>query len=77
MFVSGDLSVDLVRRHVIRGGREIGTLGGPADLANPRIAPDGKRVAVDVIDHQSGNMDIWIYPASSGVATRGPWFRSA
>jgi len=53
-----------------RGGREIGTLGGPADLANPRIAPDGKRVAVDVIDHQSGNMDIWIYPASSGVATR-------
>jgi serine/threonine protein kinase len=53
-----------------RGGREVGSLGIPADQANPRISPDGKRVALDIIDHQTGNMDIWIYPSSGGVATR-------
>jgi serine/threonine protein kinase len=53
-----------------RTGRELGPLGAPGDLANPRISPDGKRVAVDIIDHQTGNMDIWIYPSSGGVATR-------
>jgi Tol biopolymer transport system component len=53
-----------------RGGREIGTLGTPGDQANPRISRDGKRVALDMIDHQTGNMDIWIYPASGGVGTR-------
>jgi Tol biopolymer transport system component len=53
-----------------RGGRETGSLGTPGDQANPRISPDGKRIALDVIDHQTGNMDIWIYQSSGGVATR-------
>jgi Tol biopolymer transport system component/predicted Ser/Thr protein kinase len=53
-----------------RTGREVGSLGAPGDQANPRISPDGKRVALDIMDHQTGNMDIWIYPSSGGVATR-------
>ncbi|MFN2386020.1 MAG: protein kinase, partial [Thermoanaerobaculia bacterium] len=53
-----------------RGGREVGTLGAPSDQANPRISPDGTRVALDIMDHQTGNMDLWIYPSSGGVATR-------
>jgi Tol biopolymer transport system component/predicted Ser/Thr protein kinase len=53
-----------------RGGRRVGTLGSPADQVNPRISPDGKRVALDRTDPQTGNMDIWIYEPSGGVATR-------
>jgi Tol biopolymer transport system component len=53
-----------------RSGREVGSLGTEGDLANPRISPDGKRVALDITDHQSGNVDVWIYQASGGVATR-------
>ena len=57
-------------RWLDRTGKELGTLGTPGDQANPRISPDGKRVALDIIDHQTGNMDIWIYDVSGGVATR-------
>jgi len=53
-----------------RSGRTIGTLGTPANQANPRISPDGKRVALDITDPQSGNTDIWIYEAAGGVPTR-------
>jgi Tol biopolymer transport system component len=53
-----------------RSGREIGSLGTIDDQANPRISPDGKRVGLDITDHQSGNVDVWIYPSAGGVATR-------
>ncbi|HSS44757.1 MAG TPA: hypothetical protein VLO07_05380, partial [Thermoanaerobaculia bacterium] len=35
-----------------------------------RISPDGKRVALDIIDPQTGNNDIWIYQSSGGIPTR-------
>jgi serine/threonine protein kinase len=53
-----------------RGGHEVGSLGGVGDQANPRISPDGRSVALDVTDHQSGNVDVWTYPSGGGVATR-------
>jgi Tol biopolymer transport system component len=53
-----------------RAGREIGSLGTPGNQANPRLSPDGKRIALDIVDDQTGNMDIWVYNASGGVATR-------
>jgi Tol biopolymer transport system component len=53
-----------------RSGREIGSLGTEGDLANPRISPDGARVALDITDHQTGNVDVWIYQSTGGVATR-------
>jgi Tol biopolymer transport system component len=53
-----------------RGGRNLGFLGAPADQANPRISPDGKRVALSITDAQSGNQDIWAYESSGGIATR-------
>lgn len=53
-----------------RNGKEIGSLGAPADQANPRISPDGKRVALDITDPQTGNIDVWIYESSGGIATR-------
>ncbi|HET7453218.1 MAG TPA: hypothetical protein VFL12_10780, partial [Thermoanaerobaculia bacterium] len=53
-----------------RSGKVLGTLGAPANQANPRISPDGKRVALDITDSQSANTDIWIYEASGGMPTR-------
>jgi Tol biopolymer transport system component len=53
-----------------RGGRRLGTIGNPGDQANPRISPDGIRVAVDITDPRTGNVDVWSYEASGGIATR-------
>jgi Tol biopolymer transport system component len=53
-----------------RSGKEMGSLGAPANQANPRISPDGKRVALDIIDPQTANSDIWIYKSSGGIPTR-------
>jgi Tol biopolymer transport system component len=53
-----------------RNGKEIGSLGTPGNQANPRISPDGKRVALDITDSKTGNTDIWIYESSRGIATR-------
>jgi serine/threonine protein kinase len=53
-----------------RAGKSIGHVGGPADCANPRISPDGRRVAVDISDSKTGNADIWIYDSSGGIPTR-------
>jgi Tol biopolymer transport system component len=53
-----------------RSGRSIGSLGEPCVCANPRLAPDGKRVALDVNDARTGNSDIWIYALSGGIPTR-------
>jgi len=53
-----------------RSGKQTGSLGTPGDQSNPRISPDGKRVALDIIDPQTGNMDIWVYESSGGIATR-------
>jgi eukaryotic-like serine/threonine-protein kinase len=53
-----------------RNGTRLGTLGASANQGNPRISPDGKRVALDIIDPQTGNMDIWTYEFSGGVGRR-------
>ena len=53
-----------------RDGRQLSTLGTPARLANPRLSPDGRRVAVDVDDPQSANTDIWIFEPHRPVPSR-------
>jgi len=53
-----------------RGGRRLGALGIAGDQANPHISPDGRKVAVDIVDPRSGNIDIWSYDAAGGIATR-------
>ncbi|HVS32677.1 MAG TPA: protein kinase, partial [Thermoanaerobaculia bacterium] len=51
-------------------GRELGTVGPPADYGRPRISPDGRRVVVDVIDPRSGNGDLWIYDVPRRISSR-------
>jgi Tol biopolymer transport system component len=53
-----------------RNGKPTGSLGTPANQSNPRLSPDGRRVALDITDPQSGNTDVWIYEASGGIPTR-------
>ncbi len=49
-------------------GHPAGTLGDPADYANPAISPDGMRVAVAM--GPAGSRDIWILDAMRGSNTR-------
>jgi Tol biopolymer transport system component len=53
-----------------RDGKPTGSLGTPANQSNPRLSPDGRRVALDITDPQSGNTDVWIYEAAGGIPTR-------
>ncbi len=53
-----------------RSGKLTGSIGSSANQSNPRLSPDGKRVAVDIVDPQTGNIDIWIYESSGGIPTR-------
>jgi len=51
-----------------RQGKQVGTLGPPGEYRNPRLSPDGKRVAVDRL--VSGNKDIWLLEVERGTASR-------
>jgi Tol biopolymer transport system component len=53
-----------------RAGRELETIGAPANYLHPRLSHDGKRVAVDLIDPRTSRSDIWIYDLKSHVASR-------
>jgi two-component system, OmpR family, KDP operon response regulator KdpE len=54
MFVSGDLSVDLVRRHVIRGGREIKLSPKEFELLRHLVTHAGK-----VLTHRQLLREVW------------------
>lgn len=51
-----------------RDGKALSTLGPPAVYGNPRISPDGQRVAVARQD--GSNVDVWILDVSRGTAQR-------
>ena len=51
---------------VDRSGKKLDVLGDPADYFEPRISPDGRRVAIAIEDPG----DIWIYDLARRVRTR-------
>jgi len=53
-----------------RNGRQGGNVGKPSVLANPRISPDGRRVAVDQTDSGGRHDNIWIHGVGNDVAER-------
>jgi serine/threonine protein kinase len=55
---------------VDRAGKELGTLGPAGLIFNPAISPDGTRVAEDIDDVTTANVDVWIRDLKSGTATR-------
>ena len=53
-----------------RSGEQTGTLGAPGNVAEPRISPQGDRVAFTRPDAQIGNRDIWTIDIARGFAAR-------
>ncbi|HEV2386423.1 MAG TPA: protein kinase [Candidatus Acidoferrales bacterium] len=53
-----------------RGGKQIAETGTPAEFATPSISPDGRRLAVTMIDPSSSGTNIWVYDLARGTKTR-------
>jgi DNA-binding winged helix-turn-helix (wHTH) protein/Tol biopolymer transport system component len=53
-----------------RNGKQVGRLGEPGLVCNPRISPDGKRVAAQILDPSVGTTDIWVYDVARNAKTR-------
>jgi eukaryotic-like serine/threonine-protein kinase len=54
-----------------RSGKQLSTLGEPAEYRDdPRLSPDGRRVAVMRIDPEARSGDIWIYEVARGTGSR-------
>ena len=55
---------------VDRAGRQLDTIGAPAAYGPVALSPDGKRLAIDMADPQTGQSDIWIHDLDRGVRSR-------
>ena len=53
-----------------RSGKPQGTVGQPGLQANPSLSPDGSRVALDITDLKSDNLDVWIEDTKGATNTR-------
>ena len=53
-----------------RSGEITGTLGEPGDYLQPRMSPDGTRVAFTRPDTQTGNRDVWFIEIVRAIASR-------
>jgi serine/threonine protein kinase/Tol biopolymer transport system component len=67
-YLSGDRTAKLV--WLDRSGKEIGAVGRPTNYLLPRLSPDGKKLAVDLIDPKDGTNDIWIQDFERGTFAR-------
>jgi hypothetical protein len=52
-----------------RGGKQLETLGAPADYTEPRLSRDGRRMAVGISDSQGG-ADLWLFDLAGRTPTR-------
>jgi Tol biopolymer transport system component len=55
---------------VDRAGKKLSTVGDLADLGNLELSPDGKRVAVAVLNETTGMRDLWLYDIATGARSR-------
>ena len=53
-----------------RHGKQVGFVGPPDQVANPKLSPDGKRVAVDQTDTDGRHVNIWIRDLASDTSSR-------
>jgi Tol biopolymer transport system component len=69
VFISGELGVpEYPAVWVDRTGQTTKLWDIPASYANPRLSPDGKRLAFSILD--GSNWDVWVYDLEREVATR-------
>jgi eukaryotic-like serine/threonine-protein kinase len=55
---------------VDRSGKELETVGDPAQYHDPAISPDGRRLAYEVVDARTGRWDVWTRDLARGVSSR-------
>jgi Tol biopolymer transport system component/predicted Ser/Thr protein kinase len=60
-----------------RGGREVGTVGESRNLDPLSISPDGRRVAVGVVDNKAGSTHLWIEDLGGQPPLRFTYFAGA
>ena len=53
-----------------RSGKVTGTVGAPGIQRWAAISPDGKTVATDRLDSQTGFFDVWLHDLARGTASR-------
>jgi Tol biopolymer transport system component len=53
-----------------RAGKRSGVLGILADYGNVELSPDGRRLAVAVLDSARGTREIWMYDVATGRHTK-------
>jgi Tol biopolymer transport system component len=51
-------------------GTVMGTVGERGAYRDPRLSPDGTRIAVSQLDSQTGNSNIWVVNTTRGTNTR-------
>lgn len=60
-----------------RNGNDVGAIGEPQDYWGTfRLSPDGNRLAADVLDFDTGNVDVWVYDLSQGATAERITFRT-
>ena len=68
-YISGELGVpEYPAIWVDRSGQTTRLWDTPASYANPRLSPDGNRLAFSILD--GSNWDVWVYDLTREVATR-------
>jgi dipeptidyl aminopeptidase/acylaminoacyl peptidase len=53
-----------------RSGKKLDIVGEPGEIANPVLAPDGKRVLITIRDPATRTRDIWILDLARGTNSR-------
>jgi serine/threonine protein kinase/Tol biopolymer transport system component len=53
-----------------RSGREVGTLGAPANYIGPRLGRDGRHLVLSIIENLARPPDVWLYDTNLGTGTR-------
>lgn len=53
-----------------RAGKQLESLGAPDYFYSHRIAPDGQRVAAEILSPQTGNADLWLFEITRGIRSR-------
>ena len=51
-------------------GQKISSFGQPEIFNSARLSKDGKRIAMDIVDLQWHNVDLWLYEIARGIQTR-------
>ena len=69
-FVSGAMAYPTKLAWLDRAGDRRETFGPTADYASPAISPDEKRLAVQRLDTETENSDVWLYDFSRRTSTR-------